>query len=487
MAPAGAGSTSNMTPMSGPGDRIRLGVIGAGNIAELNVAGYLEDDRCEVVAVCDTNKDVAQAAATAWGAAKVFTAVDDLLDDPAIDAVEILTPTHLHYEHVMAAVAAGKHVSCQKPLSNTVEQSWKMGAAAEAAGVTLRVSECFYHYPPLERAKKLIADGAIGHPTNVRIRTVVGQTKAAFQAGLRADGYVWRLNNMSPGGHLFDDMVHKYAMALWLFDQDIVSVQAVVRRRDLFFEPCAAIFEYEDETLLGSMEVSYAPKMWMRSAYYGADEFVEVQGDEGFLWVTRCTGRDARPGPGHGLPGRRGRVLDDGLLRHGRRLGHRLQALLGPLHRLSPGRHAGRHERRPGGQGPPALLRRLPGGQHPGSGRSPHHHRVGHPHRLGRLVGAGCRSRQGHDRQPLISIADDGTRRGRLPVLPVLAGQGVQGDGAPGPGLPHLGPSVDPHPPQVGPLLVVGVDQQSRPAGWERTFSSRRRARVDLGLASTAV
>jgi predicted dehydrogenase len=85
-------------------------------------------------------------------------------------------------------------------------------------------------------------------------------------------------------------MVHKYAVALWLFDQDIVSVQAVVRRRDLFFEPCAAIFEYEDESLLGSMEVSYAPKMWMRSAYYGADEFVEVQGDEGFLWVTRCTG-----------------------------------------------------------------------------------------------------------------------------------------------------------------------------------------------------
>ena len=279
-----------MTPVSGQGDRIRLGVVGAGNIAELNVAGYLEHDRCDVVAVCDTDKDIAGAAAASWGASKVFTNIDDLLDDPGIDAVEILTPTHLHYDHVLAAVRSGKHVSCQKPLANTVDQAREMGAAAEAAGVTLRVSECFYHYPPLEKAKKLIADGAIGHPTNVRIRTVVGQTDSAFQAGLRADGYVWRLNDMSPGGHLFDDMVHKYAVALWLFDQDIVSVQAVVRRRDLFFEPCAAIFEYEDESLLGSMEVSYAPKMWMRSAYYGADEFVEVQGDEGFLWVTRCTG-----------------------------------------------------------------------------------------------------------------------------------------------------------------------------------------------------
>jgi predicted dehydrogenase len=279
-----------MTPVSGQPNRIRLGVVGAGNIAELNVAGYLEHDHCDVVAVCDTDKDIASAAAAAWGATGVFTDLEELLADPDIDAVEILTPTHLHYDHVLAAVRAGKHVSCQKPLANRVDQAWEMGAAATAAGVTLRVSECFYHYPPLEKAKKLIADGAIGHPTNVRIRTVVGQTDAAFQAGLRPDGYVWRLNDMSPGGHLFDDMVHKYAVALWLFDQDIVSVQAVVRRRDLFFEPCAAIFEYEDESLLGSMEVSYAPKMWMRSAYYGADEFVEVQGDEGFLWVTRCTG-----------------------------------------------------------------------------------------------------------------------------------------------------------------------------------------------------
>jgi predicted dehydrogenase len=279
-----------MTPVSDHGDRVRLGVIGAGNIADMNVAGYLEHDRCDVVAVCDTDKDLAQAAAARWGAGQVFTSLEDLLDDPDIDAVEILTPTHLHHDHVMAAVAAGKHVSCQKPLANTVDQAREMGAAARTAGVTLRVSECFYHYPPLEGAKALIADGAIGRPTNIRIRTVVGQTDSAFQGALRADGYVWRLNRLSPGGHLFDDMVHKYAMALWLADQDIVSVQAVVRRRDLFFEPCNVIFEYEDESLLGSMEVSYAPKMWMRSAYYGADEFVEIQGDEGFLWVTRCTG-----------------------------------------------------------------------------------------------------------------------------------------------------------------------------------------------------
>lgn len=269
----------------------RIGIVGAGNIASLNVAGYLEDPRCDVVAVCDPREGRAESAAAAWGVATAYTDLDAMLADPGIDAVEILTPTNLHHDHVLAALAAGKHVSCQKPLANSVTEGRAMVAAADKAGLILRVSECFRHYPPLELAKNLIAGGAIGKPTYLRSRTVVGQTESAFQAGLDVDGYVWRLTDASPGGHLFDDMIHKYAVALWLLDMDIVSVQAAVRRRDFFFEPCAVIFEYEDPDVLGTMDVSYAPDMWLRSDYYGADEFFEVQGDKGFVWVTRCTGQ----------------------------------------------------------------------------------------------------------------------------------------------------------------------------------------------------
>ena len=269
----------------------RIAIVGTGNIAALNVVGYLEDERCRVVAVCDTNGSRAAEAAEAWRVPSVYTDLDALLADPGIDAVEILTPTYLHHDHVLAALAAGKHVSCQKPLANSVDEAVAMDRAAAEAGLILRVSECFRHYPPLELVKKLIAEGAIGRPNHFRMSTVVGQTDSAFQAGLEADGYTWRFNSTSPGGHLFDDMIHKYAVALWLFDQDIVSVQAAVRRRDLFFEPCSVIFEYEDPGLLGTMDVAYSPGMWMRSGYYGADEFFEIHGDEGFLWVTRCTGQ----------------------------------------------------------------------------------------------------------------------------------------------------------------------------------------------------
>jgi predicted dehydrogenase len=266
-----------------------LGVLGAGNIAAMNVKGYLEDPRCDVAAVCDTDEAVGRQAAQEWGAT-YYADLNEMLGDPSLDAIEVLTPTHLHHDHVIAALEAGKHVSVQKPIANTIEEGRAMQAAAEQAGKTLRISECFVHYPPLELAKKLITEGAIGRPTGLRIRTLVGQTDSAFQAALRPEGYGWRLDKRSPGGHLFDDNVHKYAMALWLLDLDITSVQAVVRRRDLFFEPCAIIFEYEDPMVLGTMEVQYSPKLYMHSSYYGADEFFEITGDEGQIWVTRATG-----------------------------------------------------------------------------------------------------------------------------------------------------------------------------------------------------
>jgi predicted dehydrogenase len=272
-------------------ERVRLGVVGVGNIAGLNVAGYLEHDRCDVVALCDPREDALERRSREWGVERLYTRLEDLLADDEIDAVEVLTPTHLHKEHVIAAARAGKHISCQKPMANSVADCREMLAEVAKAGVVFRVSECFFHYPPLVEAKRLITEGAIGTPLFLRVKTVVGDADSAFQRGLDPSGYIWRFDEHSPGGHLFDDMVHKYGVALWLFPERIRTVQAVVRRGPLFFEsPMAAIFEYERDTLLGTMEVTYAPKMRMRTKYYGADEVFEVQGTDGLLWVTRATG-----------------------------------------------------------------------------------------------------------------------------------------------------------------------------------------------------
>jgi predicted dehydrogenase len=289
-----------------PTDRLRLAVVGCGNIADLNVAGYLAHDRCDVVAVCDVDPELATRAAARWGVARVETDLEAVLADPQVDAVEILTPTHLHAEHVAAALRADKHVSVQKPITTTVAEARALAELADRSGRVLRVSECFRHYPPLERARSMLQAGAIGQLRSVRIKTVVGQTDSAFQLGLRPEGYGWRLDHRSPGGHLFDDMVHKYAMALWLPGLAVTSVQSVVRRQDLFYEPCVALFEYEDPDVLGVLQVDYAPKMWIRSRYYGADELFELQGDEGTIWVTRATGELLDAPPVVHYQGRRG-------------------------------------------------------------------------------------------------------------------------------------------------------------------------------------
>lgn len=272
-------------------DRVRLGIIGAGNIATLNVPGYLEHEHCDVVAVCDPRPDVLERRLGEWNVAQGYTDVEAILNDDNVDAVEILSPTPLHAEHTLAALRAGKHVSCQKPIANNVRDARSMIAAAGDAQRTLRITEQCCHYPPLQKARDLIRSGAIGTPTVIRIKTVVGRTESEFQASLDPAGYTWRFNAESPGGHLFDDVMHKYAMALWLVDDHVRSVQAVVRQGPLFFEaPTVALFEYGRDDLLGMMEVSYAPDMFIRSDYYGADEFFEIQGTRGFLWVTRLCG-----------------------------------------------------------------------------------------------------------------------------------------------------------------------------------------------------
>ena len=102
-------------------DRLRLAIVGCGNISRLNAPGYLRHPRCEVVALCDARPERAKRRAAEWGISpRLYSDLAQVLDDPAVDAVELLTPTWLHADQIVAALDAGKHVSCQKPLATTV-------------------------------------------------------------------------------------------------------------------------------------------------------------------------------------------------------------------------------------------------------------------------------------------------------------------------------------------------------------------------------
>ena len=88
-------------------DRVRLAVVGCGTISRLNVPGYLQDERCEIVALCDPIRARAEESAAEWRISPtIYTDSEEVLADPNVDAVELLTPTHLHADQIIAGLEA---------------------------------------------------------------------------------------------------------------------------------------------------------------------------------------------------------------------------------------------------------------------------------------------------------------------------------------------------------------------------------------------
>ena len=274
-------------------DRVRLAIVGCGNISQLNAPGYLQHPRCDVVALCDTDSERAKRRAREWSITpRIYTDLAQVLDDRAVDAVELLTPTWLHAEQVVAALEAGKHVSCQKPLAVSVAEADRIAAAVARARTTFRVTENFLYYPPIVKAKELLDAGVIGEPSLVRIHTTRVQHITGAVMDLEPDAMVWRRDRgRNPGGPLYDDGVHKYATAAYWIGE-IGDVSAIVTHgADILAEtPAAAMWRFKGRDCLGIIDYTSAPEMTIRSRYYKADEFFEIHGTRGIIWVTRCTG-----------------------------------------------------------------------------------------------------------------------------------------------------------------------------------------------------
>src|SRR6267378_4390294 len=212
-------------------DRVRLAIVGCGNISQLNVPGYLQHPRCDVVALCDTMPERATRRAREWGIApRIYSDFKQVLDDPAIDAVELLTPTWMHADQIVAALGADKHVSAQKPLAVSVAEADRIVDAVAKARTTFRVTENFLYYPPIVKAKELLDAGVIGEPSLVRIHTTRVNEIVGQSLDLDPEALVWRRDPArNPGGALYDDGVHKYATAeYWI--GEIGDVSAIVGR-----------------------------------------------------------------------------------------------------------------------------------------------------------------------------------------------------------------------------------------------------------------
>jgi len=120
---------------------LRAALIGCGNIgAGGHLPAYAHIPEAELVAVCDAVEELAHAAAERSGAT-VYTDYRRLLEQEDIEMVDICLPTYLHAQAVIAAMEAGKHVLCEKPMAHTLEAADAMIEAAQTNGVKLMIGQ----------------------------------------------------------------------------------------------------------------------------------------------------------------------------------------------------------------------------------------------------------------------------------------------------------------------------------------------------------
>ena len=211
-----------------------------------------------------------------------------MLADPDVDAVEILTPSRLHAQMTVDAAAAGKHVSVQKPMALTVHEAQEMVDACEAAGVVFKVCENYVFYPPLVRARELIDAGAIGRPLNLGMR-MVGAALGGWE--IAPEAWQWRLEEaaMAGGPQTFDHGHHMYS-AGWFLLGPIDKIHAWINHIDAVVDsPATFHWNCADGLAQGSVQFVMSPQMAIPGPYYSNDEWFEVVGTSGILWVNQCT------------------------------------------------------------------------------------------------------------------------------------------------------------------------------------------------------
>ena len=144
-----------------PSTSRRIGIIGVGFGAQVHVPGF-QSEGWEVAAICSRSREKAQKVATEVGIARVHTDPMELIRRDDLDAVAITTPPAAHHPLAIAALAAGKHVLCEKPFALNAGQAAAMRDAAEKSGRTAMIAHEFRHTPQRAYIKRLLADNHIG-------------------------------------------------------------------------------------------------------------------------------------------------------------------------------------------------------------------------------------------------------------------------------------------------------------------------------------
>jgi len=202
--------------------QLKVGLIGVGGIARSHMAGWAESEHAEVVAGSDISEPFLQKWGKEFGISLLTTTPDDLWNDPNIDIIDICTPNNYHAPLAIAALKAGKHVICEKPLAPTPNDIQQMIAARDTSGKLLMTAQHF-RFSGAAKAMKAELDtdvlGNIYHARSWMLRRAAAPTRPGFI-----------LKEHAVGGACIDIGVHILDLTLWFMgNPKPISVTGVTR------------------------------------------------------------------------------------------------------------------------------------------------------------------------------------------------------------------------------------------------------------------
>jgi predicted dehydrogenase len=201
--------------------RLRWGILSTAAIGRTKVIpGIQAAEHCEVVAIASRDAAMAERVAADLSIPTAYGSYEALLADPTVDAVYIPLPNHLHAPWTIAAVEAGKHVLCEKPLALTVADAERMIGAAERAGVNLMEAFMYRLHPSWVAVREAVASGRIGHLVAVHSWFSYFNDDPANIRNIAEAG----------GGALYDIGCYCVNLSRMLFGTEPIRVEAAIRR-----------------------------------------------------------------------------------------------------------------------------------------------------------------------------------------------------------------------------------------------------------------
>lgn len=210
---------------------LKVGVIGVGGIANTHIPGWQASPHTEVVAASDISETTAANFGKKWGIGRISTNSMDLINDPDIDIIDICTPNNYHAPLAIAAMDAGKHVICEKPLAPTPKDILDMIAARDRNGKMLMTAQHFRFRGVSKAMKAEVASGTLGniyHARSWMLRRASAPTRPGFI-----------LKSQATGGPCIDIGVHILDLTLWMMGNPKPVAVTGVARAELAHQPGA--------------------------------------------------------------------------------------------------------------------------------------------------------------------------------------------------------------------------------------------------------